>query len=89
MPLFAIRRSVPGATQTDIDAAAFRAINCMPWHEGMTWVRSFYNAQAEELLCYYEAADADEIRLHAQRAAIPCDEIVEVEEIDPQRYIHA
>ncbi len=89
MPLYAIRRKVPGASQTDLDAAAFRAINCLPWYDGLSWIRSYFNPESEELICYYRAKDADQIRLHAERASIPCDEVVAVEEMTPDRYINA
>jgi hypothetical protein len=86
MPLFMIRRSFPGATETDLDAAAFRALACAPFYEGLLWVRSFWDRGKEETLCFYEARSVEDIRLHADRAQIPCDEICAVEEVLPSQF---
>lgn len=83
MPLFTVIRPFPGATKTDLDAAAFRSLTCLPYHRGLAWIRSYWNAAAEELRCIYEAQDPEQIRFHALRADIPCGEIHEVEEVLP------
>jgi hypothetical protein len=38
--------------------------------------------------CLYRAPDPDQIRAHAEAARIPCNEIREVELIDPNEYMH-
>ncbi len=86
MPLFMIQRSFPGATDNDLDAAAVRAVACAPFHVGLRWIRSFWDAENEQLTCYYEANAAEDIRRHADRAQIPCDEVMMVEEILPERF---
>lgn len=86
MPLFLIRRTFTNASETDLDAAAFRALACAPYHEGMRWERSYWDASAEETLCIYLAKGEVDIRSHAQRAHIPCDEVRQIDEVLPERY---
>ncbi len=86
MPLYTVIRRFPGASKTDLDAAAFRSLTCIRYHEGLAWIRSYWNAAAEELRCIYVAQDPEQIRFHAQRADIPCDEIYEVDEVLPSDY---
>ncbi|MEX0783275.1 MAG: DUF4242 domain-containing protein [Dehalococcoidia bacterium] len=86
MPLYTVIRQFPGATRTDLDAAAFRSLTCLRYHDGLAWIRSYWNAAAEQLSCIYEAQNAEQIRFHARRADIPCDEIYEVEEVLPSEF---
>lgn len=83
MPLYAIKRSVPGLTRGDLDGAALRAIVCAIQYPGLTWVRSFWSEDEGELLCIYEGASVEEIREHSRRSAIPCDDVAEVIELQP------
>jgi hypothetical protein len=86
MALFLIRRHFPGASDRDLDAAAARSLSCLAWYPNMRWLRSYWDATSEDTLCIYEADDADDLRLHAARAHIPCDEVTEVAEILPDRF---
>lgn len=86
MPLFMVRRDVPGLTQEDIDAAAFRAITCAFYFQGLVWHRSFWDQGAGVLRCIYEAESPEEIVAHAQRARIPCDDVREVNAFGPEAY---
>lgn len=87
MPLFTVLRHFPGATSTDLDAASFRSLSCLMYHPGLAWRRSYWDPAKESTICIYEAADAEQIRLHAVRASLPCDEISRVEEVDPAQYL--
>ena len=87
MPLYTVIRPFPGATKTDLDAASFRSLTCIPYHQGLAWIRSFWNPETEILTCIYQAENPEQIRFHAQRADIPCDEIVEVQEVLPTDYM--
>jgi hypothetical protein len=87
MPLYTVIRPFPGATKTELDAASFRSLTCLRYHDGLAWIRSFWNPATEILTCIYEAQDPEQIRFHAQRADIPCDEIVEVQEVLPTDYM--
>jgi len=87
MPLFMIKRKVPDATQEDVDAALFRAMACMFQFSGMKWLNTYWDRTNGQSYCVYEARDEEQIRAHASRAHIPCDEIWPVEGIDPSQYI--
>ena len=88
MPLYMIRRDVHGATREDIDAAAYRAIACAFYFTGMKWHHSYWDEQAGELRCIYEAQNSDELWAHAERARIPCNDVREVTIVGgPEMYI--
>ena len=89
MPLFAIRRNVGPISADELDAAGFRATACATEFEGLRWERSFWDRARGQLLCYYEAKSADEIRRHSHMSNIPCDEITEVTEVLPDVYSSA
>jgi hypothetical protein len=86
MPLYRVERYLGAVSEADLDAAAFRSVACLPVFSGMAWLRSFYDPAREHLTCYYQAQTADEIRRHAELAAIPCDEVAEVQELLPDIY---
>jgi hypothetical protein len=86
MPLYMITRQVPGATQEDMDAAAWRAITCAFYFDRLKWHQSYWDKQAGVIRCIYEAPSAEEIIAHAERARIPCDQVQEVSIIAPEFY---
>ncbi|HEX5142018.1 MAG TPA: nickel-binding protein [Dehalococcoidia bacterium] len=83
MPLFLIRRNVPGIGRADVDAAFLRAHSCAYSYEGLRWITSFWNQEEEVIHCVWEARDADQLRDHARRSRIPCDEVSEVIQFSP------
>jgi len=87
MPLYMIRRDVPGATREDVDASGFRAVICGYEYEGLRWLRSYWDEEKGEIRCLYEAVDEEQVRDHARRARIPCDEVREVVELMPHLYV--
>jgi hypothetical protein len=87
MPLFVIRREVPGASREEIDAAAYRAIACAFNIEGLRWVTSYWDDAAGRLFCVYESENAEQLADHARRARIPCDEVIAVMELGPSNYV--
>lgn len=86
MPLFNILRKVPGMTRAGVDAAAFRALTCTYDYDDLRWVRSYWDEALGELRCIYEARDAGQVRDHARRSRIPCDDVREITEILPAEY---
>jgi hypothetical protein len=86
MPVYRIDRPVGGMSDAEMDAAALRAVACMPNFAGMTWLRSYHNATTGHLTCYYEAQREEDIWEHARYAHIPCEQVTEVTEILPSRY---
>jgi uncharacterized protein DUF4242 len=88
MPLYSIRRELGKITRDELDASASRAIMCAYDFEGMRWVRSFWDPEAGNITCLYEAASAGDVREHARRARIPCNDVREVTEVMPEVYVH-
>ncbi len=80
MALYRIERRLSAGTPEEIDAAAFRAVACIPHFTGMEWKRSYLDSEAKLLTCYYEAQSVEDIRKHAEMAHIPCDAVSEVVE---------
>lgn len=74
-------------TQEDVDAAGLRAAICAAAFSDLRWRQSYWNPELGEIRCYYEAQSAQDIEDHSLRSAIPCDEIVEVQEVLPERYM--
>jgi hypothetical protein len=86
MPLYRIDRYMGDATPAELEAAIFRALACIPNFEGMRWVRSYYDEAAKRSACFFEARNAEDLRLHAQWARVPCDAIAEVRELLPEHF---
>lgn len=86
MPLYAVHRNIGPMSQEELDAAGFRAIACAAEYDGLHWERSFWNRANEDLVCYYVAKSAQQIRDHSRQSNIPCDEITEVTEVLPGVY---
>jgi hypothetical protein len=84
VPLFLIRRDLPGAIEEDIRAGILRAVSCAFNFEGMKWVTSYWDRANGKAYCVYEAANEDQLRDHAERARVPCDEILSVLCIGPE-----
>ncbi len=85
MSLYAIRRPFPNATETDLDAAGFRALACVPFYPGMRWIRTLWDPEREETLCIYEARSVDDIWRHSEQAGLPCSEVRRVHEKLPEQ----
>ncbi len=88
MPLYRIRRDLGPTTEDEIDAAGFRAIVCAPQFPGVKWHRSYWDRAAGRLDCIYEANNIQDLEEHARASRIPCDEVLEVTEIRPDKYLH-
>ena len=86
MALFLIRRDVPGITQEEVDAAAYRAITCAFYYAGLKWLQSYWDRDAGIIHCVYEARSAEDIFEHAQVARIPCNDVREVHTFGPETY---
>lgn len=87
MPLYTIRREIPGDDREAIDAASLRAISCAYEFPGLRWIRSYWDEPAQALLCLYESTSPEQIQEHSRRSRIPCDDIREVVEIEPSVYV--
>ena len=82
MELYAILRRGGWATAEELNEAAARSSaegQRMP--DEVRWIRSYVLAEQDGsvgTICIYEAASPEAVRLHAERAELPVDEIVKV-----------
>jgi hypothetical protein len=78
-----VRREVPKVGEDDLRAAMLRAVTCSYNFEGMQWVTTYWDQANGRAFCLYEAASAQEMWDHAERARVPCEEVTEVTVIGP------
>ncbi|MDA0353148.1 MAG: DUF4242 domain-containing protein [Chloroflexi bacterium] len=83
MTLYMIERDFTDFSQDAFEAAAMRSKMCVPWVDGLEWIRSFHDVDAERTLCIYRANNEEDVRTHAHIAGIPCGTILPVDEITP------
>jgi hypothetical protein len=86
MPLFLIERNFAPKLQVSSQGAdEIKEINA---EENVRWLISFLSIDKKKTFCLYEAASVDAIRKAAERAGIPAEEIIEIDnEIIPNGYI--
>jgi hypothetical protein len=85
MPLFVIERNFADQLEmTKDDADSVKAIND---DVGVRWLFSFLRADKKKTYCLYEAPSIEAIRAAADRAGIPADVIVEVDELRPEQFV--
>ena len=77
MPFYVIERTF--AEQLQLTGDDVRLIEEINADEGVRWLFSFLSADRRRTYCLYEAPSVDAIRIAAERANVPADEIVEVE----------
>jgi hypothetical protein len=84
MPVFMIERNFAEAIDfTDDDAAMVKAVND---DVGVRWLFSFLSADKRKSYCLYEAPNAEAIIRAAQRAGVPADVVIAVDEMRPEFY---
>ncbi len=87
MPMFVVKRELPGITPDGIHGAGIRVKSCAAemQKEGTNvhWLRSFFLPDAEQTHCYFEGPDEAAIRDLNERAQIPFIEISPVVEMTP------
>jgi hypothetical protein len=84
MPLYVIERNFAEQLEvTEQDAEKIRVVND---DAGVKWLFSFLSADKKKTYCLYEAPSPDAIRRAAQRAGLPADVIVAVDEIRPEQF---
>ena len=88
MPIFLIERNFAEKLQVTPEVAA--EINEINDQESVRWLISFLSVDKKKTFCLYEASSAEAIRRAAERAGIPADVIIEVDqEIVPSGSTHA
>ena len=83
MPLYVIERKYAEKLQLSSDGV--RKLEEINADEGVRWIYSFLTADQRQTYCLYEAPSPDEIVAAAQRANLPADVIVEVNQISPDK----
>ena len=84
MPLFVIERQFAEQLElTKDDVSEIKHIND---DSGVRWLYSFLSGDKKKTYCLYEAPNAASIREAAQKANIPADVIVEVNEVRPEAF---
>jgi hypothetical protein len=82
VPLYLIERHFAERLQ-DQTPDSVRMVDDVNADEGVRWVVSFLTADRLKSFCLYEATSPDAIWAAAERAGLPADVIVEVDEFDP------
>ena len=65
----------------EIAAARSSAVGDQEMSDDIRWIRSYVLAEEQGGLgtvCIYQASSAEKVREHAERAGLPCDEVIEV-----------
>lgn len=78
MPLFMIERNFAEKLQVTPEGAA--EINEINDQESVRWLISFLSIDKKKTFCLYEAVSVEAIRMAAERAGIPADEIIEIDQ---------
>ncbi len=78
MPIFMVERDYAEALEGV--AAVADGINRINDEEDVRWLYSFLSADKRKTYCLYEAPSPEAIRVAAERAGLPADEIIEVTE---------
>jgi hypothetical protein len=88
MPLFVVKRTLPGVTPEALASAGLRAKTCCAEMtregEAVRWIRSFYLPESSQTHCYFEAASKRAVEEANQRARIPFVEVSDAVEMTPE-----
>ena len=84
MPRFLIERNF--AQQVEVTKDGADNIKRINDDEGVKWLFSFLSPDKRKTYCLYEAPNAEAIRTAAQRANLPADVVIEVDEIRPEMF---
>ena len=84
MALFLIERNWAEQLEVTPDSAA--AVKQINDAVGLRWLYSFLTGDKKKTYCLYEAISAEAIREAAERANIPADVIVEVDQLKPEMF---
>ena len=85
MPLFVIERNY--AEQLELSTDGVRLIEDVNADEGVRWLFSFLTADRRRTYCLYEAPSPDAIVAAAERAGLPADVVIEVEQVSADMYV--
>jgi hypothetical protein len=75
---YLITRTFPAGALDGVDAAAKRQVNENNAAVGVTWERSYTNADKTRTFCIYNGPDEAAIRESARRNSLPVDTVTEI-----------
>lgn len=83
MKTFVILRRNGWRTGADLEAAAATSgrVGDDEMSDDIRWIRSYVLAETDGSLgtvCIYQGTSEEKVREHAERAGLPCDEVIEV-----------
>lgn len=84
MALFLIERNWAEQLEVTPDSAA--AVKQINDDVGVRWLYSFLTGDKKKTYCLYEAISSEAIREAAERANIPADVIVAVDQLNPEMF---
>ena len=85
MPRYFVTRTLTPLTDEQLHAIA-RTVTTTCDELGMQWIRSHLSADGRHCFCEFEAPSSDVCREHSQRANLPFDEVIPVNEILPTMF---
>jgi hypothetical protein len=89
MPRYLVERTFPAGLRIPVDEAGAEAVGQVVRHnssEGVTWVHSYVSTDKHKTYCVYDGPTPEAIRRVAGANALPVDQIVEVQVLDPYFY---
>ena len=75
---YMVERTFPAGALDGLDAAAKKKVNANNATVGVTWVKSYANADKTKTFCIYNAPSESAIRKAAALNALPVDSVTEV-----------
>lgn len=75
---FMVERTFPAGALAGLDAAGKAKVNANNAELGVSWIRSYANANQTKTWCVYEGPSAEAVRAAAVKNAIPVDDLIEV-----------
>lgn len=87
MPRYIVERTVPKMSPEQWQDVGRRVVRFAQELPGITWIKSSISEEEGKTYCEFEAPNAEALREHARRAALPVDRIVPVEmQVDPSMF---
>ena len=75
---YMVERTFPAGALDGLDAATKKKVNANNATVGVTWVKSYANADKTKTFCIYDAPNESAIRKAAALNALPVDSVTEV-----------
>lgn len=81
---YMVERTFPAGALAGLDAAGKASVNANNAELGVSWIRSYANADLTKTWCVYEGPSAAAVRAAAVKNAIPVDDLIEIPvDLDP------